>query len=317
MSRTTSPFNTHQSLVDEHSDDDDDDEGDMEYIDIGDVKQLSSSSNGSFHGKISPPNLIPSANTSSHSGSGRSRASSNAADIDIHKQLSTIDNNNNTEENDSFLSQAALARLEAKHNSNNNSSNNSQWRRNDISISTSLSSSNYYNPQLSNNKTPPTSSTTPNNTTNNNNNTHSTNSILTSTNAIQITPLHQIPYVHGGYAAAAPLFVTHSTKFASILKKLLPGAYSELSVLLRREKKIIAQQRSVVGNGNGNNGNASRGRNGANGNGNGACSPTYTDVSLHSSTAKLHSSDIRKSEGKNLNKVILPDPVKSKLFCGC
>ena len=317
MSRTTSPFNTHQSLVDEHSDDDD--EGDMEYIDIGDVKQLSSSSNGSFHGKISPPNLIPSANTSSHSGSGRSRASSNAADI-MHKQLSTIDNNNdnnNTEENDSFLSQAALARLEAKHNSNNNSSNNSQWRRNDISISTSLSSSNYYNPQLSNNKTPPTSSTTPNSTTNNNNNTHSTNSILTSTNAIQITPLHQIPYVHGGYAAAAPLFVTHSTKFASILKKLLPGAYSELSVLLRREKKIIAQQRSVVGNGNGNNGIASRGRNGANGNGNGACSPTYTDVSLHSSTAKLHSSDIRKSEGKNLNKVILPDPVKSKLFCGC
>ena len=123
--------------------------------------------------------------------------------------------------------------------------------------------------------------------------------------------------MHGGYAAAAPLFVTHSTKFASILKKLLPGAYSELSVLLRREKKIIAQQRSVVGNGNGNNGIASRGRNGANGNGNGACSPTYTDVSLHSSTAKLHSSDIRKSEGKNLNKVILPDPVKSKLFCGC
>jgi hypothetical protein len=51
-------------------------------------------------------------------------------------------------------------------------------------------------------------------------------------NAVHITPLHYIPYVHGGYAAAAPLFVSHS-KFAYILKKLLPGAYEELSVLLR------------------------------------------------------------------------------------
>ncbi|KAL7471786.1 hypothetical protein ACHAXS_012099 [Conticribra weissflogii] len=50
-----------------------------------------------------------------------------------------------------------------------------------------------------------------------------------------ITPFHQIPYVHGGYAAAAPLFVTHS-KFASILKKLLPNAYVELSCLLRQAK---------------------------------------------------------------------------------
>ena len=48
-----------------------------------------------------------------------------------------------------------------------------------------------------------------------------------------ITPLHNIPYVHGGYAAAAPLFVTHS-KFASVLKRLLPGAYVELKGLLQR-----------------------------------------------------------------------------------
>ncbi len=48
-----------------------------------------------------------------------------------------------------------------------------------------------------------------------------------------ITPLHNIPYVHGGYAAAAPLFVTHS-KFASVLKRLLPKAYLELRGLLHR-----------------------------------------------------------------------------------
>lgn len=53
-----------------------------------------------------------------------------------------------------------------------------------------------------------------------------------SNNAVPITPLHYIPYVHGGYSAAAPLFVTHS-KFAYLLKKLLPGAYEELSILLR------------------------------------------------------------------------------------
>ena len=53
-----------------------------------------------------------------------------------------------------------------------------------------------------------------------------------SNNAVPITPLHYIPYVHGGYSAAAPLFVSHS-KFAFILKKLLPGAYEELSILLR------------------------------------------------------------------------------------
>jgi len=55
------------------------------------------------------------------------------------------------------------------------------------------------------------------------------------TGGTSITPFHQIPYVHGGYAAAAPLFVAHS-KFASILKKLLPNAYAELSCLLRQAK---------------------------------------------------------------------------------
>ena len=56
-------------------------------------------------------------------------------------------------------------------------------------------------------------------------------------NAKSITPLHQIPYVHGGYAAAAPLFITDS-KFASILKKLLPSAYYELSILLKNSNSI-------------------------------------------------------------------------------
>lgn len=67
----------------------------------------------------------------------------------------------------------------------------------------------------------------------------STTSSNQSRNAAPITPLHYIPYVHGGYAAAAPLFVSHS-KFAYILKKLLPGAYEELSMLLRNNCEKIA-----------------------------------------------------------------------------
>ena len=65
-------------------------------------------------------------------------------------------------------------------------------------------------------------------------------------NAVSITPLYQIPYVHGGYAAAAPLFV-NEPKFARILKRLLPGAFVELSSLLQictdrksRAKHVVA-----------------------------------------------------------------------------
>ncbi|KAL3773724.1 hypothetical protein ACHAW5_009833 [Stephanodiscus triporus] len=47
-----------------------------------------------------------------------------------------------------------------------------------------------------------------------------------------ITPLHHVPYVHGGYAAAAPLFV-NDARFAFVLRRLLPAAYDELGVLLR------------------------------------------------------------------------------------
>jgi hypothetical protein len=64
-------------------------------------------------------------------------------------------------------------------------------------------------------------------------------------NSILIMPLHQIPYVHGGYAAAT-LFITHS-KFASILKKLLPGAYEELrSCLAQNNKKNGNSNRKVI-----------------------------------------------------------------------
>jgi len=70
-------------------------------------------------------------------------------------------------------------------------------------------------------------------------------------NAISITPLHQIPYVHGGYASAAPLFV-HDGRFMAILERLLPSAHDELWCLLWRNGSssnvttITKQQRPVA-----------------------------------------------------------------------
>jgi len=129
-----------------------------------------------------------------------------------------------------------------------------------------------------------------------NNNNHETNnphSHYHCSNSIPITPLHQIPYVHGGYAAAAPLFVTHS-KFASILKKLLPGAYEEL-------RSCLAQNNHKK-NGNGNNGNNG---NGNNGNGRKAI---VADVGggCHGVGAK----ECFGKEGGTSSDVVLDDPVK-------
>jgi hypothetical protein len=64
------------------------------------------------------------------------------------------------------------------------------------------------------------------------------------TNAISITPLHQIPYVHGGYASAAPLFV-HDVKFIAILQRLLPSAYDELNYLLFWRNGVTMKHQTV------------------------------------------------------------------------
>lgn len=70
-------------------------------------------------------------------------------------------------------------------------------------------------------------------------------------NAISITPLHQISYVHGGYASAAPLFV-HDARFTTILERLLPSAYDELCYLLWRngsssnETTTVTEQKPVT-----------------------------------------------------------------------
>ncbi|KAL7520658.1 hypothetical protein ACHAWX_005372 [Stephanocyclus meneghinianus] len=80
-----------------------------------------------------------------------------------------------------------------------------------------------------------------------------TSAALTSATARPITPLHAIPYVHGSYASASPHFLLQS-KFASILKRLLPGAYDELRSLMattaavRRESEDPSGWRGKGGN---------------------------------------------------------------------
>lgn len=135
-----------------------------------------------------------------------------------------------------------------------------------------------------------------------------------STNAIQITPLHQIPYVHGGYAAAAPLFATQS-KFASVLRRLLPGAYDELSCLLRNGAKkekgggvikngsrpqVARRAVSVPGNFN-------------YGDGGGGGVDDIPDGSPPTSTDNNASDDtLVEGDGRLAEQVMLPDPIKGE-----
>lgn len=71
-------------------------------------------------------------------------------------------------------------------------------------------------------------------------------------NAVSITPLHQIPYVHGGYASAAPLFV-NDDRFTAILERLLPSAYDELCYLLwtdGKSRQTTTKHLTAAGEGN-------------------------------------------------------------------
>jgi len=191
------------SLVDDHTDTDDDDE--LEDVSIDNIDANSGILNSS--GKTSPPELIPSSS----------------------KESTTSSSNNASGRSTPILSQAALAQLDQRNTISNQYANIHHYNQ-------PLQNPNYLQQQSNNNNMHPPSNNrplspplSPANTT----------AIQTTSqnNAKSITPLHQIPYVHGGYAAAAPLFITDS-KFASILKRLLPSAYYELSILLKNSNSI-------------------------------------------------------------------------------
>mmetsp|Transcript_28416 Transcript_28416/g.49037 ORF Transcript_28416/g.49037 Transcript_28416/m.49037 type:complete len:736 (-) Transcript_28416:1659-3866(-) len=206
------------------------------------------------------------------------------------------------------------------HRSNSGSGSGSgigKWRRTNLHIATterspfSPASSNTYTNNNQNHQQQQRVSNNshqhqnPNN--NNNNGDHPSSHYYNSCNSIPITPLHQIPYVHGGYAGAAPLFVNDS-KFASILKKLLPSAYEELSCLLRKD------------NTNGKNYTRGNSRSSSDASGRGGkvdrmatCSPRYSEVASTSNDDAVDDDGINgngNSAAAAVVEVILPDPVK-------
>lgn len=189
------------SLVDDHTDTDDEDE-ELEDVPIGNI----SANIGKRSGKTSPPDLIPSSS----------------------KESTTSSSNNASGRSTPILSQAALSQLDQRNTISNQYANIHHYNQ-------PLQNPNYLQQQSNNNNMHPqpqpfSRPLSPN---------ANTTAIQSTSqnNAKSITPLHQIPYVHGGYAAAAPLFITDS-KFASILKKLLPSAYYELSILLKNSNSI-------------------------------------------------------------------------------
>ena len=193
------------SLVDDHTDDEDEE---LEDVPIGNINANSGILNSS--GKTSPPELIPSSSKES------TTSSSNFAEHNASGRSTPI------------LSQAALAQLDQRNTISNQYANIHHYQPlQNQNLQQQSNNNNMHPPSNNRPLSPPLSP--PNTTT-----------AIQSTsqnNAKSITPLHQIPYVHGGYAAAAPLFITDS-KFASILKRLLPSAYYELSILLKNSNSI-------------------------------------------------------------------------------
>lgn len=190
------------SLVDDHTDtDDEEDDDELQDVYIGNT----TANDGKKNGKTSPPELIPSSS----------------------KESTISSSNNASGRSTPILSQAALTQLDQRNTISNQYANEyyNQPLQNPNPNLQQQSNNNIMHPP-SNRPLSPNANTT-----------STTIQTTSQNNSKSITPLHQIPYVHGGYAAAAPLFITDS-KFASILKRLLPSAYYELSILLKNSNSI-------------------------------------------------------------------------------
>jgi len=59
---------------------------------------------------------------------------------------------------------------------------------------------------------------------------------LQSKSSTTITPLERIPYIHGGYAAAAPFFL-QDKKWMDILRRVMPDAYHDIKGKMSLSKK--------------------------------------------------------------------------------
>ena len=56
-----------------------------------------------------------------------------------------------------------------------------------------------------------------------------------------VTPVDRIPYIHGSYASAAPLFV-YNTKWMRILRRLMPAGHADAMEILREAEEAFARR---------------------------------------------------------------------------
>jgi len=284
------------SLVDDHTDTDDDEE--LEDVPIGNIDATNNKSNNS--GKTPPPELIPTSSKES------TTSSSNFAEHNASGRSTPI------------LSQAALAQLDQRNTISNQYAN--------IHHYPPLQNPNYLQQQSNNNNMHPPSNNRPLSPPLSPANTTAIQTTSQNNNAKSITPLHQIPYVHGGYAAAAPLFITDS-KFASILKKLLPSAYYELSILLKNSNSIpksvvVARMEGSRDRDAAKVGTISEHQGSNNNKQGGVPKARLKRISsverlkrLSSCTVDTSTNTTATINGDGKSEVILSDPVKSKFMC--
>lgn len=57
----------------------------------------------------------------------------------------------------------------------------------------------------------------------------------------RVTPVDRIPYIHGSYASAAPLFV-YNTKWMRILRRLMPAGHADAMEILREAEEAHARK---------------------------------------------------------------------------
>ena len=57
----------------------------------------------------------------------------------------------------------------------------------------------------------------------------------------RVTPVDRIPYIHGSYASAAPLFV-YQKKWMRILRKLMPAGHADAIEILREAEEVVSRK---------------------------------------------------------------------------
>jgi hypothetical protein len=62
----------------------------------------------------------------------------------------------------------------------------------------------------------------------------------------RVTPVDRIPYIHGSYASAAPIFV-YNTKWMRILRRLMPAGHADaMEIFCGKRKKHMPERGTMI-----------------------------------------------------------------------